>query len=132
MANMTQLTCFSSIPTLLLYCISSSCMQDETNKTPASARHKRGCNCRRSSCLKKYCECFQVGFLAWFILFMYKLLSFDIHHECSSVKGGVGCSVSCRCEGCQNAYGRKEGKPFFGLLFRLLMLLVEEKNLTNK
>ncbi|KAK2637777.1 hypothetical protein Ddye_025572 [Dipteronia dyeriana] len=55
---------------------------DETNKTPASARHKRGCNCRRSSCLKKYCECFQ---------------------------GGVGCSVSCRCEGCQNAFGRKDG-----------------------
>ncbi|KAI9185934.1 hypothetical protein LWI28_012146 [Acer negundo] len=55
---------------------------DETNKTPASARHKRGCNCRRSSCLKKYCECFQ---------------------------GGVGCSVNCRCEGCQNAFGRKDG-----------------------
>ncbi|KAK3200607.1 hypothetical protein Dsin_024022 [Dipteronia sinensis] len=55
---------------------------DETNKTPASARHKRGCNCRRSSCLKKYCECFQ---------------------------GGVGCSASCRCEGCQNAFGRKDG-----------------------
>lgn len=25
----------------------------ENNKTPASARHKRGCNCRKSSCLKK-------------------------------------------------------------------------------
>ena len=35
-------------------------MQGETNKTPASARHKRGCNCKKSSCLKKYCECFQV------------------------------------------------------------------------
>ncbi|KAH9754117.1 CRC domain-containing protein TSO1 [Citrus sinensis] len=35
---------------------------DEANKTPASARHKKGCNCKRSSCLKKYCECFQVVF----------------------------------------------------------------------
>uniref|UniRef100_J3NET6 CRC domain-containing protein n=1 Tax=Oryza brachyantha TaxID=4533 RepID=J3NET6_ORYBR len=55
---------------------------DDSNKTPASARHKRGCNCKKSSCLKKYCECYQ---------------------------GGVGCSVTCRCEGCKNAFGRREG-----------------------
>ncbi|MBA0816226.1 hypothetical protein Gohar_000915 [Gossypium harknessii] len=54
----------------------------EINKTPASARHKRGCNCKRSSCLKKYCECFQAG---------------------------VGCSLGCRCEGCKNSFGRKDG-----------------------
>uniref|UniRef100_A0A2P2JIN9 CRC domain-containing protein n=2 Tax=Rhizophora mucronata TaxID=61149 RepID=A0A2P2JIN9_RHIMU len=55
---------------------------DETNKTPASARHKRGCNCKKSNCLKKYCECYQ---------------------------GGVGCSINCRCEGCKNVFGRKDG-----------------------
>ncbi|ESQ56097.1 hypothetical protein EUTSA_v10024624mg [Eutrema salsugineum] len=55
---------------------------DDASKTPASARHKRGCNCKKSNCLKKYCECFQ---------------------------GGVGCSINCRCEGCKNAFGRKDG-----------------------
>ncbi|KAK4795053.1 hypothetical protein SAY86_013047 [Trapa natans] len=54
---------------------------EEGTKTPASARHKQGCRCKRSSCLKKYCECFQVG---------------------------VGCSFNCRCEGCKNTYGRKD------------------------
>ncbi|CAI0384156.1 unnamed protein product [Linum tenue] len=46
--------------------------------TPASARHKKGCNCRKSHCLKKYCECFE---------------------------GGVGCSPSCRCRECRNSFG---------------------------
>lgn len=56
-------------------------IEGEVNKTPASARHKRGCNCKKSNCLKKYCECFQ---------------------------GGVGCSINCRCEGCQNSFGCKD------------------------
>ncbi|CAA7015388.1 unnamed protein product [Microthlaspi erraticum] len=61
---------------------------DDSSKTPASARHKRGCNCKKSNCLKKYCECYQ---------------------------SGVGCSINCRCEGCKNAFGKKDGSSFAGM-----------------
>lgn len=54
--------------------------EDVNASTPSSARHKRGCNCKKSMCLKKYCECYQ---------------------------SNVGCSTGCRCEGCKNVYGRK-------------------------
>eukprot|EP00798_Chlamydomonas_sp_ICE-L_P014418 gene14418-20423_t len=41
----------------------------------AKGKHKKGCNCKRSHCLKKYCECFQ---------------------------GGVKCAASCKCQDCKN------------------------------
>ncbi|XP_010546609.1 PREDICTED: protein tesmin/TSO1-like CXC 4 isoform X2 [Tarenaya hassleriana] len=65
---------------------SASDFRDENIKTPASARHKRGCNCKKSSCLKKYCECFLMG---------------------------VGCSPSCRCVGCKNTFGHKDEQFHF-------------------
>ncbi|KAJ6732368.1 PROTEIN TESMIN/TSO1-LIKE CXC 2 [Salix purpurea] len=48
---------------------------------PSTGRHKTGCNCKRSMCVKKYCECYQAN---------------------------VGCYNACRCEGCKNIHGRKE------------------------
>ncbi|WCJ30248.1 Tesmin/TSO1-like CXC domain-containing protein [Euphorbia peplus] len=54
---------------------------DGSRKVPSLARHKRGCNCKKSMCLKKYCECYQAN---------------------------VGCSSECRCEECRNTYGKKE------------------------
>ncbi|XP_061376459.1 CRC domain-containing protein TSO1-like [Gastrolobium bilobum] len=69
----------------------SNNMEDENLTTPSSARHKRGCNCKRSMCMKKYCECFQAE---------------------------VGCSSGCRCEGCKNVFGRKEDSVALEHAFR--------------
>jgi len=41
-------------------------------------RHNKGCNCKRSACTKKYCECFQAK---------------------------VKCTDLCKCENCKNVYG---------------------------
>lgn len=46
------------------------------SRTPASDSSGKKCNCKKSQCLKLYCECF---------------------------KAGATCGPDCRCENCKNS-----------------------------
>jgi Tesmin/TSO1-like CXC domain, cysteine-rich domain len=49
--------------------------------TSSEKKHLHGCRCKRSACLKRYCECFS---------------------------NGVRCGAECRCRNCQNVDGSEK------------------------
>lgn len=54
---------------------------DIKNINDSQQKHYKGCNCKKSGCLKRYCECFQMG---------------------------VECTEHCKCTGCKNCINQEK------------------------
>ncbi|XP_063942953.1 protein tesmin/TSO1-like CXC 3 [Daucus carota subsp. sativus] len=127
---------------------STACHQRECPKLSPPKKRKRStgssdgdgckrCNCKKTKCLKQYCNCFASGYYCSEtcscqgcfntpeyqdkvletrrqivsrdpLAFAPKILQRVSESPANITQSNVGCSDRCRCSWCKNAYGKKE------------------------
>jgi hypothetical protein len=65
-----------------------------------STKHHKGCHCKKSNCLKKYCP-----LLSSLLSAQPHIISPLFLRYCECFQGGVVCSEKCRCFDCRNFSG---------------------------
>lgn len=95
-------SCFAANQYCNSECLCSDCPNKLTNEINVTKAHQAsqerrirrmliaGCYCKKSRCLKKYCECY---------------------------KKGVPCLFNCQCEGCCNPYGSPPERETHAMTF---------------
>ena len=69
---------FNSVQLLIQYLIN---FVGKGRGSTTDRRHTKGCNCKRSGCLKNYCECYEVYILSFFTLLIFSYIFIFMYHS---------------------------------------------------